>query len=159
MYKLFGFIALILGFGIFMTFSPLKAQEIKHPEMETIFNDKGEEIVVIVATQMPPDPNLYTIKEEEGPKGPILVVYYKPTGDMVTLFGKTTIKGKIEGPGVSLFVQRVPPQIEKVIGQKSYLHDIKKRYLELIMIEKYELLNPDRVDLGEIDQIIKRKRN
>ena len=153
------FIIAAVFFGCVIFASSLDAQEIKHPEMETTFNDQGEEIVVVVATQMPPDPNLYIVKEEEGPKGPILVVYYKPTGDMVTLFGKTTIKGKIEGPGVSLFVQRVPPQIEKVIGQKSYVPDIKKRYLEIIMIDKYTLLNQDRVDLGEIDKIIKRKRN
>lgn len=158
MNKLLFMIAAVF-FGCVIIVSSLDAQEIKHPEMETTFNDQGEEIVVVVATQMPPDPNLYIIKEEEGPKGPILVVYYKPTGDMVTLFGKTTIKGKIEGPGVSLFVQRVPPQIEKVIGQKSYVPDIKKRYLEIIMIDKYTLLNQDRVDLGEIDKIIKRKRN
>ena len=158
MNKLLFMIAAVL-FGCVILVSSLNAQEIKHPEMETTFNDQGEEIVVVVATQMPPDPNLYIVKEEEGPKGPILVVYYKPTGDMVTLFGKTTIKGKIEGPGVSLFVQRVPPQIEKVIGQKSYVPDIKKRYLEIIMIDKYTLLNQDRVDLGEIDKIIKRKRN
>lgn len=158
MNKLLFMIAAVF-FGCVIVVGSLDAQEIKHPEMETTFNDQGEEIVVVVATQMPPDPNLYIVKEEEGPKGPILVVYYKPTGDMVTLFGKTTIKGKIEGPGVSLFVQRVPPQIEKVIGQKSYVPDIKKRYLEIIMIDKYTLLNQDRVDLGEIDKIIKRKRN
>jgi hypothetical protein len=158
MYKFILFLA-VIGFGMTLTLSSIQSQEIKHPDMETIFNDKGEEVVVVSATQMPPDPNLYTVKEEEGPKGIMLVVYYKPTGDMVLFFGKTTIKGKIEGPGVTLFAQRVPPQIEKVIGQKSYVNDIKKRYMELIAIEKYELLNPDRVDLGEIDEIIKRKRN
>ncbi len=154
--KLF-FLTAVLFFTAFAVSASVKAQEIKHPEMEVIMNDQGEDIVVVVETQLPPDPNLYTVKEEEGPKGPILVVYYK--GEMIQFFGKTTIKGKIEGPGVSLFVQRVPPQIEKVIGQKSYVPDIKKRYLELILFDKYELLNPDRVDLGEIDQIIKRKRN
>lgn len=156
MYKICFSILFVLGL---LGMNAVQAQEIKHPDMETTFNEQGEEIVVVVQTQQPPDPRFYEVKEEEGPRGMILVVYYKPTGDMVTLFGKTTIKGKVEGPGVSLFVQRVPPQIEKVIGQKSYIPDIKKRYLESILFEKYELLDPDRVDLGEIDRIIKRKRN
>lgn len=136
----------------------LRAQEIQHPVMETTFNEQGEEIVVDAATGKPLNPQLYEVKEEEGPKGMILVVYYKPTGQMVTLFGKTTIKGKVEGPGVSLFVQRLPPQIEKVIGQKSYITDIKKRYLEPVYIEKYELVEPEPVDMREIDQVIKRRR-
>ncbi len=148
----------ILGLGL-MRLNFIQAQEIKHPDMETMFNEQGEEIVVVVQTHQPPDPRFYEVKEEEAARGMILVVYYKPTGDIVTIFGKTTIKGKVEGPGVSLFFQRMPPQIEKVIGQKSFIPDIKKRYLESILFEKYELLDPGRVDLGEIDRIIKRKRN
>ncbi len=149
--------ALLLAFGSLT--ARIEAQEVKHPDMETFITESGDEIIVIAGTQTPINPDLYDVKEEEGPKGPILVVYYRPTGEMVTLFGKTTIKGKVEGPGVTLFPQRVPPQIEKVIGQKSYDRDIKRRYLELIYFDKFDLMNPDKINLGEINEILKRRRN
>ncbi len=148
-------LALLLGFGVKNSFT----QDIKHPDMETIFNDEGNEVVVVIATQQPPDPKLYAIKEESGQKGPILVVYYKPTGEMVVFFSKTTIKGKSEGPGVSIASNRVAPQIEKVIGQKSYDREIKRRYLDEILIDKTNLVGEELVNLKEVDKIIKKRRN
>ena len=134
-------------------------QEIKHPDMEVITDENGQQIVVVVQTQRPPDPRLYLVKEEEGPKGPILTVIYKPTGELVQFFATTTIKGKAEGPGVSLFASRVAPQIEKVIGQKTYEREIKRRYLDLIFIDKNILIAPEKVDQDEIDRMLEKKRN
>lgn len=135
------------------------AQDVKHPDMETIFNDEGNDVVVVTTTQQPPDPKFYVIKEETGGKGSILVVYYKPTGEMVVFFSKTTIKGKSEGPGVSIASNRVAPQIEKVIGQKSYDRDIKKRYLEDFLIDKSSLIGGELINLKEVDLLIKKRRN
>ncbi|MBX7152469.1 hypothetical protein K1X84_12570 [bacterium] len=158
MYKLF--LSIFVLMAALILNAPLTAQqEIKHPDMETIFDDQGNEIVVEVTTQRPPDARFYDVREEEGPKGPILAVYYKPTGDLVTIFLKTTIRGKAEGPGVSLFQSRVAPQIEKVIGQKSYEKDIKRRYLDLLFVDKTKFLDREKIDKKEIDEIIKRKRN
>jgi len=142
-----------------VTAARINAQDVKHPDMEVIENDAGEQIVVVLGTNNPPDAKLYTIKEEEGAKGPILVVYYKPTGDMVQFFSKTTIRGKSEGPGVSLFANRVSPQIEKVIGQKSYERELKKRYLDLVAVDKSTIVGSERVNLEEIDKMIKKRRN
>ncbi|HMY37046.1 MAG TPA: hypothetical protein PKW36_13130, partial [bacterium] len=66
---------------------------------------------------------------------------------------------KSEGPGVSLFANRVSPQIEKVIGQKSYERELKKRYLDLTAIDKSTIVGSERVNLEEIDKIIKKRRN
>jgi hypothetical protein len=137
-----------------------RAQEVRHPEMELITTDQGEELVVEIATQQPPDPTLYEVKEEEGPKGqPIYVVYYIPTGEFVIFFNRTTIRGKAEGPGVSLFQTRVKPAIEKVIGQKTYERDIKKRYLDIVFPDKEKVAEKQAVDKDDIDKVIKRKRN
>lgn len=137
----------------------LKAQEIRHPEMELITNDEGVEVVVVISTQKPPDPRVYEVREEEGAKGPILAVYHRATGDLVQFFGRTIVKGKVEGPGLTLFFDRYQPEIEKVIGQKSYEKDIKNRYLDLIWVEKADLLGTEPVDVKEVDKALKRKRN
>lgn len=136
------------------------AQEVKHPDMELITTDQGEDLVVVIGTQQPPDPTLYEVKEEEGPKGqPIYVVYYIPTGEFVIFFNRTTIRGKAEGPGVSLFQTRVKPAIEKVIGQKTYERDIKKRYLDIVFPDKEKVAGQQKIDNDDIDKVIKRKRN
>jgi len=138
----------------------IHAQEVKHPEMELSTNDKGEDVVVVVATQRPPDPNKYEVRTEKGKAGnDILAVYYINTGELVTFFARTTIKGKVEGPGVSLFLSRVAPQIEKVIGQKSYERELKRRYLELVYTDKNKLRTADRQDDEEVKKIVERKRN
>lgn len=150
---------LFLVGSVFVTRSA-SAQEPRHPEMELITTDEGEDIVVVVATQQPPDPTLYEIKEEQGAKGePILVVYFIETGEFVQFFNRTTVKGKAEGPGVSLFQSRVKPAIEKVIGQKTYERDIKKRYLSIAFPEKEKLIEERRVDNDDIEKVIKRRRN
>ena len=138
----------------------LSAQEVKHPEMELSTNDKGEDIVVVVATQRPPDPNKYEVRTEKGKSGnDILAVYYINTGELVTFFARSTIKGKVEGPGVSLFLSRVAPQIEKVIGQKSYERELKRRYLELVYTDKNKLRLVDPQDDSEVKKLTERKRN
>jgi hypothetical protein len=135
------------------------AQEVKHPDMELSEDENGQPVVVVVATQKTPDPKLYTVKEEQAGDKTIYVVYYKPTGETISFFTKSTIKGKVEGPGVSLFNRRVAPEIEKVVGQKSYDKEIKRRYLDLVFIDKADFLNTQSVDLKEIDKILKKRRN
>lgn len=137
----------------------IHGQEVRHPDMELITDDQGQEIVVVIATQRPPDPRVYEIREEEGTKGPILAVYHRATGDLVQIFARTIVKGKVEGPGLTLFFDRYQPEIEKVIGQKSYEKDIKHRYLDLIWIEKADLLANEPVNTKEVDKALKRRRN
>ncbi len=147
------------GMAVHGVLTSLRAQEVKHPDMEVVTDDNGEQVVVVVATQRPPDPRLYVVKQEETPKGPLLTVIYKPTGELVQFFNTTTIKGKAEGPGVSLFASRVAPNIEKVIGQKSYEREIKRRYLDLIFIDKERLIEAEKIDKKEIDRMLERRRN
>lgn len=137
----------------------LMAQEVRHPDMELIEDVNGEQVVIVTATGKAPDPKLYAVKEEQAGDKTLYVVYYKPTGDQVIFFTKSTVKGKVEGPGVSLFNRRVGPEIEKVVGQKSYDKEIKRRYLDMVFIDKADFLNTDNVDLKEIDKIIKKRRN
>lgn len=135
------------------------AQEVKHPDMELTEDENGQQVVVVTATQQAPDPKLYTVKEEQAGDKTIFVVYYKPTGETISFFTKSTVKGKVEGPGVSLFNRRVAPEIEKVVGQKSYDKEIKRRYLEMVFVDKADFLNTASVDLTEIDKILKKRRN
>jgi hypothetical protein len=53
----------------------------------------------------------------------------------------------------------VAPEIEKVVGQKSYDKEIKRRYLEMVFVDKADFLNTGSVDLTEIDKILKKRRN
>jgi hypothetical protein len=154
------FFAFSLIIFVALSARPFHAQEVRHPDMELITDDRGEEIVVEVATQRPPNPNLYEVREEEGAKGqPILAVYYRPTDELVVFFSRTVIKGKVEGPGLTLFFDRYQPEIEKVIGQKSYEKDIKRRYLDLIWIDKGDLVDAGPVNVKEVDQMLKKRRN
>ena len=151
---LFGLLWAVLGFS-----QTSYAQEVKHPDMELTEDENGEQVVVVIATQQAPDPKLYTVKEEQAGDKTIFVVYYKPTGETISFFTKSTVKGKVEGPGVSLFNRRVAPEIEKVVGQKSYDKEIKRRYLEMVFVDKADFLNTESVDLTEIDKILKKRRN
>lgn len=135
------------------------AQEVKHPDMELIEDDQGEQVVVIMGTERVPDPKLYVIKEEQTATATVYVVIYKPTGEQVTFFTKSTVKGKVEGPGVSLYNSRVTPEIEKVVGQKSYDKEIKRRYLDVVFIPKADFLRTESVNLKEIEKILKKRRN
>ncbi|MCB0834191.1 MAG: hypothetical protein KDC45_12070 [Bacteroidetes bacterium] len=149
----------ILMISCLLGHTGLFSQEIEHPAMELSENENGEQIVIVTATGRAPDPRFYVVKEEQSGDKTILAVYYKPTGDLVGVFAKATIRGKVEGPGVSLFQSRVAPEIEKVIGQKSYEKELKRRYLDLVLLDKADFIDADHLNLSEIDKMVKRKRN
>jgi hypothetical protein len=152
----------IFLFGAILILSDMDvsyAQEVKHPDMELTENENGEQVVVVIATQNPPDPKLYVVKEEEAGDKKVFSVIYKPTGETISFFTTTTVKGKVEGPGVSISNRRVAPEIEKVVGQKSYDKELKRRYLELVFPDKGEFLFTDQLNQKEIDDIIKKRRN
>ena len=157
--KSIALIVLAAVIGISIPGQDVQAQDIEHPEMETVLNDNGEQVVVLVGTEQPPDPTRYSVVEEEGAQGPILAVYYIPDGSLVTFFSTTRIKGKAQAPGVSFFPSRKKPEIEKVIGERSFEKEIKHRFVNELFISKEDFLFTEKANYDEIKKMLEKPRN
>ena len=150
--------AAVLALGLTLGRS-VQAQEIQHPEFEQVFNDIGEQVVVVAGTNQPPNPSLYNVREEEGARGPILAVYYIPDESLVVFFNITRLKGKAQAPGVQFFPQRVSPAIEKVISERSFDKEIKNRFVDELLFAKDDFILSDDIDNDDIQAALNRPRN